>query len=170
MPTSKLGSVASDVLGVSGREMIVALIAGQVSPEAMAQMARRRLREKIPQLTEALSGKMTDHHRFMLKMLMEQVNWLEKQIEQFDQRIEAVLRPFEKRAMELLDTIPGINTRAAQSIVAEIGADMTRFPTAGHLAVWSGMCPGNHQSAGKRKRGKTTAGNRWLKGTLTPWA
>jgi transposase len=166
----KLGSVASDVLGVSGRKMIEALIAGELSPAAMAQMARQRLREKIPQLMEALSGKVTEHHRFMLKMLMEQVQWLEKQIELFDQRIEAVMGPFEKRAMQLLDTIPGINARAAQNIVAEIGSDMSRFPTAGHLAVWSGMCPGNHQSAGKRKRGKTTEGNRWLKATLTQCA
>lgn len=166
----KLASVASDPLGVSGREMIQALIEGSMTPAAMAQLARRRLREKIPLLTEALSGRVTDHHRFMLKTLLEQVQWIEKQIELFDQRLEQVMRPFEKRAAELLDSIPGVDVRAAQNIVAEIGADMSRFPTAGHLCTWAGMSPGNHQSAGKRKRGRTTEGNRWLKSTLTQCA
>lgn len=166
----KLASVASDVLGVSGREMIRALVGGTMTPAVMAQLARRRLREKIPQLEQALSGRVTDHHRFMLKALLEQVEWVEKQVAAFDARIEQVMRPFERRAAVLLDTIPGVDVRAAQNIVAEIGADMARFPTAAHLCSWAGMCPGNHQSAGKRKRGRTTEGNRWLKGTLTQCA
>jgi transposase len=168
----KLASVASDPLGASGRAMIRALIQGVMTPEAMAELARQRLRQKIPQLREALRGRVSEHHRFMLKTLLDQVEYLEKQVAQFDARIEQTMGPFEKRAVARLDTIPGIDARAAQNIVAEIGADMSRFPTAGHLCSWAGMCPGNHQSAGKRKRGKTTEGNRWLKRTLTQsgWA
>lgn len=166
----KLGSVASDVLGVSGREMIRALIAGCTDAPAMAELARRRLREKLPELREALMGKVTDHHRFMLKMLMEQVEQVEAQVLVFDERIELVLRPFEKEAIERLDTIPGADVRAAQNLVAEIGADMSRFPTAGHLCAWAGICPGNHQSGGRRKRGRVLEGNRWLKGTLNQMA
>lgn len=166
----KLASVASDVLGVSGREMIRALIEGAMTPQAMAQLARRRLREKIPLLTEALSGRVNDHHRFMLKTLLDQVEWLERQVELFDARVEQVMRPFERRAAQRLDTIPGVDVRAAQNLVAEIGGDMSRFPTAAHLCAWAGMAPGNHRSAGKRKRGRTTEGNRWLKATLTQCA
>jgi len=166
----KLASVASDPLGVSGREMIRALVDGKMTPAAMAQLARRRLRAKIPQLTEALSGRVTDHHRFMLEALLAQVEWIEKQVGVFDARVEEVMRPFEKRAVERLDTMPGVDRRAAQNIIAEIGGDMGRFPTAAHLCSWAGMSPGNHRSAGKRKRGKTTEGNRWLKATLTQCA
>jgi transposase len=166
----KLGSVASDVLGVSGRAMLRALIAGSTDAPAMADLARRRLREKLPALREALTGKVTDHHRFMLKLLLEQVEHLEGLVGALDGRIEAVLRPFEQAAIQRLDTIPGVDVRAAQSLVAEIGTDMSRFPTAGHLAAWAGLCPGNHRSAGKRKRGRVLEGNRWLKGTLTQTA
>jgi len=162
----KLGSVASDVLGVSGRQMIQALIDGDKTPGQMADLARRRLREKIPQLREALTGRVTAHHRFMLRQLMEQVRHLEGQIEAFDAQVELVLRPFEKAAVSMLDQVPGVDTRAAQNIIAEIGTDMSRFPSAGHLCSWAGMCPGNHASGGKRKRGATTEGNRWLKRTL----
>lgn len=166
----KLGSVASDVLGVSGRAMIRALIAGGTDAPAMAELARRRLRQKLPELREALTGKVTDHHRFMLKMLLEQVEHLEGQVGAFDGRIEEGLRPFEREATQRLDTIPGVDVRAAQNLVAEIGTDMSRFPTAGHLGAWAGLCPGNHRSAGKRKRGRILEGNRWLKGTLTQTA
>ncbi len=166
----KLGSVASDVLGASGRDMIRALIDGGSSPEAMAELARRRLRQKIPQLRQALTGRVTEHHRFMLGVLLAQVEHLESLVGQFDRRIEQVLRPFEIEAVRRLDSIPGLDVRAAQNVVAEIGADMGRFPTAGHLCAWAGLCPGNHSSAGKRKRGRTTEGNRWLKATLTQCA
>jgi len=168
----KLASVASDVLGVSGRLMIQALIDGNRTPEQMAAMARRKLREKIPQLCEALSGKVTDHHRFMLRQLMQQVHHLEQQIQTFDERIEEVMRPFEKTAVAMLDQMPGVDVRAAENIVAEIGTDMSRFPSAAHLSSWAGMCPSNHASAGKRRHGRMTEGNRWLKRTLiqTAWA
>lgn len=166
----KLASVASDVLGASGRQMIQALIDGTQTPEQMAELAKRRLREKIPQLREALSGKVTDHHRFMLRQLMEQMRHLEAQVDSFDGRIEQVMRPLEQTAVRMLDEIPGFDVRAAQNIVAEIGVDMSRFPSAGHLSAWAGMCPGNNRSAGKRKHGKMTEGNRWLKRTLTQCA
>jgi transposase len=166
----KLGSVASDALGASGRQMIQALIDGNQTPEQMADLARRRLREKIPQLREALSGKVTDHHRFMLRQLMEQMRHLEGQVETFDARIEQVMGPLQQAAVGMLDQIPGLDVRAAQNIVAEIGVDMSRFPSAAHLSAWAGLCPGNNRSAGKRKSGKTTEGNRWLKRTLTQCA
>jgi transposase len=166
----KLGSVASDVLGASGRDMLQALIAGTADPATIAQLARGRMRPKIPLLTEALTGRVNDHHRFMLKMLLEQVEQLEKQIEAFDKRIEEVMGPFEKAAVKRLDGIPGIDPRSAQNILAEIGLDMSRFPTDDHLASWTGICPGNHQSAGKRRSGRITHGNRWLKRTLAQCA
>jgi Transposase and inactivated derivatives len=166
----KLASVASDALGASGRQMIQALIDGNQTPEQMADLARRRLREKIPQLREALSGKVTDHHRFMLRQLMEQMRHLEGQVETFDARIEQVMGPLQQAAVGMLDQIPGLDVRAAQNIVAEIGVDMSRFPSAAHLSAWAGLCPGNNRSAGKRKRGKMTEGNRWLKRTLTQCA
>jgi len=162
----KLASVASDALGASGRAMIRALIDGDKTPEQMAELARRRLREKIPQLKEALTGTVTDHHRFMLRQLMDQIDRLERQVEDFDRRIEQVMSPLEQKATENLDQIPGIDVRAAQTIVAEIGADMSRFKSSGHLCSWAGMCPGNHRSAGKRKKGTMNQGNRWLKRTL----
>jgi transposase len=166
----KLGSVASDVLGVSGREMIRALIEGKMSASQMADLARRRLRQKLPQLAAALSGRVSEHHRFMLKLLLEEIEHLERQIATLDARIEAVMSPLEKTALTLLDEIPGIDQRAAQNIVAEIGTDMSRFPSASHLASWAGLSPGNDQSAGKRRSGRMSDGNRWLKGTLNQCA
>lgn len=168
----KLGSVASDVLGVSGRQMIQALIDGAKTPEQMADLSRGRLRDKIPQLREALRGKVTPHHRFMLRKLMEQVKHLEGQVEAFDTQVEETLRPLEKTAVSMLDGIPGIDVRAAQNIVAEIGTDMSRFPSAGHLSSWAGLCPGNNKTGGKQKNGKIGDGNCWLKRTLmqSAWA
>ena len=167
----KLASVASDVLGVSGRAMIRGLIAGENDPAALAQRARKRLRKKIPQLCAALHGRVTDHHRFLLRTLLGQVEYLERLIEEFDGRIAAVMGPFAE-AEARLRTIPGIGAQAAGVIVAETGADMSRFPTAGHLASWAGLCPGNDQSAGKRRSGKTTKGSQWLRTTLVQvaWA
>jgi transposase len=166
----KLGSVASDVLGASGRDMIRALIEGKLSAAQMAELARYRLRSKIPQLREALTGRVSEHHRFMLKLLLEQVEHLEQQIKGLDERIEAVMSPLEKSAMATLDEIPGLDRRAAQNVLAEIGTDMKRFPTVGHLASWGGLCPGNNQSAGKRRSGRMMEGNRWLKATLNQCA
>jgi transposase len=168
----KLSSVASDVLGASGRDMLRALIEGKMTPMQMAGLARQKMRLKIPQLVEALSGGVTDHHRFMLKTLLDQVEYLEGQIELFDARIEAVMSPLEREAVRKLDEIPGFDHRAAENVLAEIGVDMTRFPTSAHLASWAGMCPGNNESAGKRRSGRANEGDKWLKRTLnqTAWA
>ena len=166
----KLASVASDVMGVSGRKLLQSIIAGQNDATALAELAHRRMRSKIPQLREALWGRVTEHHRFMLRMLLDQIEHLEKQIRAFDDRIDEALGPFEREAVERLDTIPGVDHRAAQNIIAEIGADMSHFPSERHLCSWAGLSPGNHLSAGKRKRGRMTDGNRWLKRTLTQTA
>jgi transposase len=168
----KLASVASDVLGVSGRQMLRAIIQDTMDAAQMAELAKRKLRLKIPQLVEALSGRVTDHHRFMLGSALDQIEHLESEIKRFDQRIEQVMGPFEQEAVRRLDQIPGFDRRAAQNVLAEIGTDMSRFPTAGHLGRWAGMAPGNNQSAGRRRSGRMTEGNRWLKRTLnqTAWA
>jgi transposase len=167
----KLSSVASDVLGVSGRAMIAALIGGETEPDRLAELARRRLRGKIPQLRQALKGHVTEHHRFLLRTLMDHVRHLEELIGRLDRRIEEAMSPF-AQAVDRLVTIPGVDRRAAEVIVAEIGTDMTKFPGAGHLSSWAGMCSGNHQSAGKRQSGRTTPGDRWLRQVLVQaaWA
>ena len=154
----KLASVASDVLGVSGRDMIKALIAGDKTPDQMAQLSRKRLRSKIPQLTVALTGLVSEHHRFMLRMLMDQIEHFDQQVALLDKRIGEVMSPLEQTAVTMLDEIPGIDRRAAENILAEIGTNMSQFPTDGHLAAWAGLCPGNNQSAGKRKSGRMTDG------------
>lgn len=167
----KLASVASDILGVSGRQMIEALISGEADPQALAELARRRLRGKIPDLQEALLGRVTEHHRFMLRLHYEHLKELERHIETLSERIEVVMRPFQEQ-IDRLDEIPGINRCLAEVILAEIGPDMSRFPSARHLASWAGLCPGNHESAGKRKKGTTTKGSRWLRQALSQagWA
>jgi transposase len=167
----KLASVASDPLGVSGRAMIAALIAGQEDPDALAERARGRMRAKIPQLRQALTGRVTAHHRFQLRALMDQVGFLEGLIERFDLRIAAAMTPLAVAAARL-ETIPGLGTRSAEVILAEIGADMERFPSPGHLASWAGLCPGNDQSAGRRRSGRTTKGSQWLRSVLVQvaWA
>jgi transposase len=166
----KLGSVASDVLGVSGRDMIRAIVKGEVDPIKLADLARQKLRAKIPQLQEALCGEVQEHHRFLLGLLMEQVEFLEEQIDKLSVRIAEVLPvPFQE-AIKRLDTIPGIDKKAAEDIVAEVGADMKPFKSAGHLASWVGLSPGNHESAGKRKSGRTTKGNKWLRVILVQCA
>jgi transposase len=167
----KLASLASDVLGVSGRAMLRAMIAGQEDPAALAELARKRLRGKIPQLRQALRGRVTEHHRFLLGMLLDHIEQLEGLIARCDDRIGAAMAPFAEAAQRLR-TVPGIGTQAAEIIVAEIGTDMSRFPSAGHLASWAGLCPGNDQSAGKRRSGKTTKGSQWLRTVLVQvaWA
>lgn len=161
----KLGSVASNVLGVSGRAMLEAIIAGQASPEEMAELAKGRLREKREQLAKALTGRVKPHHCFVLTELLGQIDSLEETIGRFDEQIEAYCRPFEE-AVVLLDTIPGVARQTAEIIVSEIGIDMNQFPTAGHLAAWAGVAPGNNQSGGKRRRAKTRKGNKALGAAL----
>ena len=167
----KLASVATDVLGKSGRDMIAALIAGTTDPVPLADLARGSLRKKKPALRRALEGRVTDHHRFLLATLMRQEEQLESLIGSYDVRIDAQMAPYAEAAAQLR-AIPGIGPRAAEVIVAEVGTDMTTFPTAGHLASWAGMCPGNDESAGKRRSGKTTKGSQWLRSTLVQaaWA
>jgi transposase len=167
----KLSSVASDALGVSGRAMIRAIIDGESDPAELAMLAKRRLRGKIPALKLALKGRVTDHHRFLLQAQLEQLEFLESLIVRYDAQIEKASAPFTE-SMELLQGVPGIGERAAEVIVAEIGTDMTVFPTPGHLSSWAGMCPGNNESAGKRRSGKTTKGNQWLRTMLVQaaWA
>jgi transposase len=168
----KLASVATDALGVSGRAMLEAIIAGQDDPEVLADLAQRKLRAKIPQLRLALHGRVTDHHRFLLRLLLDELTHLEALIGRLTQRITEVLPSPFVEAVERLTTIPGIGAQAAENILAEIGTDMDQFGSAPRLASWTGMCPGNNESAGKRKSGKTTKGNRWLRATLVQvaWA
>jgi transposase len=167
----KLASVATDVLGVSGRDMLEALIAGETDPAKLADLARKRLREKIPALRQALQGHVTDHHRFLLRMHLDHVTHLEELIGRLSVRIEAAMAPV-AQAQERLQTIPGVNQRVAETVVAEIGTNMDQFPSAEHLASWAGMCSGNNESAGKRRSGRTTKGDRWLKRILVQaaWA
>lgn len=167
----KLGAVATDIMGKSGKDMIRALIEGEKDCSEMAHLARRQLRGKIPQLRLALEGHVTDHHRFMLRQLMDQLDGLDNQIDLFSQRIEEVSRPFVK-AIDEVTRLPGIDKRAAENIIAEIGSNMDQFPSAGHLCSWAGICPGSNESAGKRKSGKTTKGSKWLRSTLaqSAWA
>lgn len=167
----KLAGVAADILGVSGRAMLTALIDGVEDPEALAELARGRMRSKLPALREALRGQVLDHHRFQLHELLDQVTDLGGRIARLGGRIDLLLAPLAP-AVERLRTIPGVDRRAAEVIVAEVGADMTRFATAGHLCRWAGMSPGNDRSAGKRRSGRTTKGSRWLRSALvqTAWA
>jgi len=157
----KLASVATDVTGVSGRAILQALLEGKSSPEEMAELAKGRMREKCELLAKALQGQVKAHHRFVLTELLCQIDGLDETIARFDEQIEAYCRPFEE-VVELLDTIPGVARQTAEMIVAEIGTDMSRFPSADHLASWAGVAPGNNESAGKRRSGKTTPGNHAL--------
>lgn len=161
----KLTSVATDVMGVSGRAMLAAIVQGQSTPEAMAELAHGRMREKRDLLAKALEGRVQAHHRFVLVELLGQIDSMDKTIQRFNEQIEDYCRPFEE-AVVLLDTIPGVGRETAEVIVSEIGTDMSRFPTAEHLASWAGVAPGNHESAGKRYSGKTTKGNKALSAGL----
>lgn len=167
----KLGTVATDILGKSGRDMLRALIRGEKDPGEMAELARKQLRGKIPQLCLALEGQVTDHHRFLLGELMDHLEYLEGQIERFSQRIKEVSGPFEEAIQEVAH-LPGLERRSAENVIAEIGGHMDPFPSEDHLSSWAGMCPGSNESAGKKKSGKTTQGNRWLRTALTQaaWA
>jgi transposase len=162
----KLASVVSDVTGVSARAMLAELVAGQEDATVLADLARGQLRQKLPALERALTGRMSAHQRFMLTQHLTHIDDLEAQIAVVGEQIAARLAPFEAQIM-VLDSIPGIGRWSAEVILAEIGPDMERFPTAGHLASWAGMCPGHDESAGKRRSGKTRKGSPWLRVTLT---
>lgn len=162
----KLDCVASDVLGKSGRAMLDALVAGTRDPVVLAELARGRLRAKIPALQAALEGRFDAEHAIVIGAILAHLDFLDEQIVRLSEAIEERLGPFAP-AIELLCTIPGVQRRTAEVIVAEIGTDMTRFPTAGHLASWAGLCPGNDESAGKRRSGRTRKGSKWLAIALT---
>lgn len=161
----KLGSVAADILGHSGRAMLRALVRGETDPVALADLAQGRLRAKIPALQEALRGTVTEHHRFVLQQLLDQLAFLEGQIGAYDQRVMEATRPFAPMIARL-DTIPGINRRTAENLIAEMGVNMAQFPTASHLASWAGMCPGQNESAGRSHGATIRKANRWLRRTL----
>jgi transposase len=158
----KLSSVATDVLGVSGRAMLATLVAGGNDPDALAELARGRLRTKIPALREALTGRFSTHHALMAGEILAKLDYLDEAIGRLSAEIETRLAPF-ARQLELLDTITGINRRTGEGLLAETGVDMSVFPSAAHLASWAGRCPGQHESAGKRSSGKTRNGPRWLR-------
>jgi len=157
----RLGSVASDVLGASGRAMLRALLAGERDPGVLAELARGRLRSKLPELREALAGRFDAHHALLVRLALDHVEQLERSITTLDQEVDRVIAPF-ARARDRLDTITGVGKRAAECIIAEIGIDMQVFPTAAHLASWAALCPGNNVTGGKRRSGKTRKGNVWL--------
>jgi transposase len=168
----KLGSVATDVMGVSGRAIIGAIVEGEADSNKLAELARRRLRAKIPELRMALQGQVSGHHRFMLKMLLGQIDFLDSAIGKVSARIEEVSDPLFREAVALLATIDGIQQRIAENVIAEIGTNMAQFPSQKHISSWAGVCPGNDESAGKRRSGKTPKANRWLRRSLgeASWA
>jgi transposase len=168
----KLASVVSKIDGVSSMDMIQALLKkDKLSKEEIAAMARGKLKRKVDKLVEALNGRITDHHRFLLRLHLSNIAFLADQVEEIDEQIQKCMVPFQKEET-LIMTIPGINKTTASAIMAEIGVNMSQFPTEGHLASWAGICPGNNESAGVKKSGKIRKGDRYLKATLTEvaWA
>jgi transposase len=167
----KLESVVTDVTGKSARQMIEALIAGERDPEVLAQMARTRMRPKIPDLRKALLGRFDDHHALLARMHLDHIDSLAQMITRLDEEVDRHMAPFAEQATRLL-SIPGVAKRSAEVVVSEIGVDMSRSPTAGHLASWAGLCPGNHESAGKRASGRARKGNAALRTALceAAWA
>lgn len=161
----KLSSVASKVLTQSGRLMVEALIAGQRDPAALADLAKGKLRPKIPQLTEALEGHFGAHHAVAAERIFGHLDYLDVSIKTLTEQIDLRMEPYAS-VRALLTPIPGFDRLTIDTVIAETGADMARFPSAGHLARWSGVCPGNHESAGKRRRVGVVPGNRWLRRTL----
>ncbi len=162
----KLGSVISEILGKSGRAILAGIAAGTSTPEELAALADSRLRATPEELVEALRGRLNDHQRMLLRMQLDHVGYLDQQIAALDAEVAKRLAPFEAQLRQL-DTIPGVNQSTAESIVAVIGTDMTRFPNADHLVSWGGMCPGSNESAGKRRQSRTRKGNPILRATLT---
>lgn len=165
----KLGAVASSTLTKSGRAMIEALIAGERDTAVLADLAKTRMRAKIPELVRALDGRFEDHHALQLRGLLDHIDALDATLDALTRRIEAMTAE-RGDVIERLQTIPGVGRRAAEVIAAETGADMTRFPSHRHLASWAGLCPGHNESGGKRRSGRTTHGNAWLADLLTECA
>jgi len=167
----KLTSVATDVMGVSSRAILDHLLAGKTDPEFLADLAKGRLRKKIPELQKALNGVLKPHHRLLLAQLLAQIDFLDECISSLNTEIEERLRPFAKQVQDLATT-PGLKEFIPQIIISEVGVDLSSFPSAKHFASWIGVCPGKNESAGKNKSGKTTKGNRWLKDALVEaaWA
>ncbi len=167
----KLGSVATDILGMSGRAMIHALIEGEQDAVKLADMAQGKLRTKLPELKLALEGRVTPHHRLMLRMLWRELQAVEELIAEVDRQVQEVTRPFTPQ-IEQMDPVPGVDRRIAEVVLAEVGSNVDPFPNDQHLSSWAGMCPGNEESAGKRRTGRTTKGNRWLRVALVQaaWA
>jgi len=161
----KLDSVIADIVGLSGRRMIEALIAGETDPTALAALAHRRIKATPADLEAALRGRVTDHHRFMLRLLLQHIDAIDAAIAQIDQEVDGKVEPF-RTAIQIVSTIPGVRELSAEVIVAEIGIDMARFPTQAHLIAWSGLCPRNDESAGKRRSTRMRKGAPWLKTTL----
>ena len=167
----KLAGVATDLLGVSGRRMLEALVAEETDPHVLAELAKGALRRKRAVLEQALAGRVRAHHRLLLRELLDQIDYLDRAIERLSAAIAAQTRPL-ATAVELLCTITGVKQRAAETILAEIGVDMGQFPSARHLCSWAAICPGQHESAGKQRGGRTRHGNRWLRRVLlqAAWA
>src|SRR6266550_593284 len=161
----KLASVASDVFGVSGLLMLQALVEGKATPQEMAELAKQKLRKKIPELELALEGKVEEHHRFLLKLQLDRLQTVEKDLALLEQRLEEKLQPYEAQ-VNLLDEIPGVDWTLAAAIIAELGVDMSVFGSVSQLASWAGLCPGNNESAGKRKSSRIPKGNIYLKAAL----
>jgi transposase len=161
----KLDCVATDLLGKSGRAMLDALVSGTTDPNLLAELARGQLRKKLPALRQALEGRFDSEHALVVGQILAHIDFLDESIDRLSAAIEQQIAPF-AAAVELLCTIPGVQRRAAEVIIAETGGDMTAFATAGHLASWAGVCPGNDESAGKRRSGRTRKGSKWLRGTL----
>jgi transposase len=161
----KLTSVATDVLGVSGRAMVEALVTGTTDPHVLAELARGKLRAKLPALRRALQGRFRRHHAFLVEQILAKIDFLDETLDRITAELDERLVPFAPMLANL-DTIPGVNRTTAVSIIAETGGDMSRFPTAGHLCSWSAMCPGHDESAGKRRSGKTRTANRYLRAAL----
>jgi transposase len=161
----KAAGIATDILGKSGREMLELLVAGETDPAVLAQCARGRMKEKIPQLERALAGRFGAHQRVLVARQLAHIDFLDRAIEEVSAEVATRLVPFEAE-IALLDLIPGVGRVTAEDLIAEIGVDMGQFPSAAHLASWAGMAPGNHESAGKRKGGKTRKGSRWLRAAL----
>ena len=161
----KLSSVATDIFGVSGRMIMETLLNQETDPEQLAELAKGRLRKKMSELAEALTGNMREHHRFMIERNLQHIAFLTESIAELDLQIDKCIEPY-RQVEENLMTIPGVKKKTAEAIIAEIGVDMAQFPTAAHLASWAGMAPGNNESAGKRRSGRTTHGDKWLRTTL----
>ena len=165
----KLATVASDILGQSGRAMLTALISGTTDPDVLADLAKGKLRAKLPALRAALTGRFRGHHAFLVTQILAHLDYLDEAIGIVSAEVETHLSPFAE-TVRRLDAIPGINQRGAEVVIAELGTDMSVFPTDRHLASWAGLCPGNNESAGKHKSGKTRKGNRWLRALLVECA